>query len=108
MTSSFKIVKLSEEEVKAIKSLEQNLGGRFCLLAVEKAGGLYVIEAKLGPNHWERVDKVYSEIEGLKAYYTSKEDAQIAKSSLKSLLSGKLKGTLKKRPIRIRKVKPDA
>ncbi len=105
MASSFKIVKLSEEEIKAIRSLERNLGGRFCLLAVEKADELYVIEAKLGPNNWERVDRVYPEIEGLKAYYTSKEDAHLAKSSLKSLLSGRLKGTLKKRPIRIRKVK---
>ena len=107
MTSSFKIVKLSEDEVKAIKSLEKSLGDRFCLLAVEKTQELYVLEAKLAPNYWERVDKVYPEIEGLRAYYDSKEDAHLAKSSLKSLLAGKLKGSLEKRPIRIRKVKPE-
>ncbi|MCX7822848.1 MAG: hypothetical protein N2260_05330 [Syntrophobacterales bacterium] len=99
-----RIAKLKPEEIEAIQRLEEKLGNRFCLLAVEKAEKLYVIEAKIAPNLWERIDKVYPQLEGLKPYYDSEEDARLAKASIKSLLSGKLKGSLEKRPIRIRKL----
>lgn len=104
MNNTPRIAKLKPEEIEAIRRLEENLGNRFCLLAVEKLESLYVLEAKVAPNAWERIDKVYPEIEGLKAYYLSEEDARLAKASIKSLLMGKLRGSLEKRPIRIRKV----
>ncbi|SFM79845.1 hypothetical protein [Thermodesulforhabdus norvegica] len=104
MSCSIRIARLNDEEVRVIRELEKNLGDRFCLLAVEKLKALYVLEAKLGPNRWERVDRVYPEIEGLKAFYCSEEDARLAKSALKSLLTGKMKHSLTKRPIRIRKI----
>lgn len=99
-----RIAKLKPEEIEAIRKLEETFGNRFCLLAVEKLEGLYVLEAKVAPNVWERIDKVYPQLEGLKVYYTSEDDAKIAKASVKSLLSGKLKGLVEKRPIRIRKL----
>lgn len=104
MSNTLRIANLKPEEIEAIRRLEESLGNRFCLLAVEKVEQLYVLEAKIAPNVWERVDKVYPQIEGLKAYYCSEEDAKLAKSSLKALLTGKLKGSLEKRPIRIRKL----
>lgn len=104
MNHTPKIVKLKPEEVEAIRRLEENFGNRFCLLAVEKVESLYVLEAKVASNVWERIDKVYPELEGLKAYYSSEEDAKLAKASVKSLLAGKLKGLVEKRPIRIRKL----
>ncbi len=104
MSHTSRIANLKPEEIEAIKRLEESLGNRFCLLAVEKIESLYVLEAKIAPNVWEPVHKVYPQIEGLKAYYCSEEDAKLAKSSLKALLTGKLKGSLEKRPIRIRKI----
>ncbi|MBW1974683.1 MAG: hypothetical protein JRI45_03825 [Deltaproteobacteria bacterium] len=101
---SVRIASVSDEDLEAIKELERRLGNKFCLVAVEKESSFYVVEAKLGPNHWERVDKVYPEIKGLRAYYTSEDDAKLAKSSLKSLLAGKMKGSLTKRPIRVRRI----
>lgn len=98
------IARLNDNEVRTIRELEVVLGNKFCLLAVDKIASLYVIEAKLGPNSWERVDKVYPEVEGLNAFYCSEEDAKLAKSSLKSLLAGKMKHSIVKRPIRIRKI----
>ncbi len=105
MSCSIKIAKLEPHEIEEIKSLESKLGNKFCLLAVEKGESLYVLEAKIGPNSWERVDLVYPEIEGLKPYYCSEDDAKLAKAGLKSLLLGRLKGKLEKRPLRIRKIK---
>lgn len=104
MNNAPKIAKLKPEEIEAIRRLEESFGNRFCLLAVEKAESLYVLEAKVAPNVWERIDKVYPQLEGLKPYYSSEEDAKLAKASVKSLLVGKLKGLVEKRPIRIRKL----
>lgn len=97
-----KIAELSEEQIEAIQTLENNLGDGVCLVAVEKGEISYILEAKVASKVWERVDKVYPEIENLSAFYGNEEDARLAKSSLKSLLLGKFRGTLKKRPIRIR------
>ena len=99
-----KIAEISEEKIETIRSLEKKLGDKVCLVALEKTGSLYVLEAKLAPNLWERVDKAYPEIGNLRAYYTSKEDAHITKSSLKKLLGSKKNLKNKKHPIRMRKI----
>lgn len=103
-----KVADLPEEKIKNIRELESKLGDNICLVAMERAGAIYVLEAKLGPNLWERVDKVYPELESLKAYYVSQEDAHLTKSSLKKLLNGPAKQKFKKRPIRIRKITSEA
>jgi hypothetical protein len=97
-----KAAQLSPEDLKAIRDLEKTLGGNVCLLAVEKEGALYVLEAKLGPNRWRRVDQVYPEIDGLKPFFQRHEDAHDAKAALKSFLNSPKGRTLHKRPIRIR------
>jgi hypothetical protein len=99
-----KIADLSNDQIEAIQALESKLGDGVCLVAVEKGDISYILEAKVAPKAWERVDKVYPEIENLCAFYSKEENARLAKSSLKSLLLGKFKGTLKKRPVRIRKL----
>ena len=102
--SELKIAEISEEKIETIRSLEKKLGDKVCLVALEKTGSLYVLEAKLAPNVWERVDNVYPEIENLRAYYTAKEDAHLTKSSLKKLLSTRKNLINKKHPIRVRKI----
>lgn len=97
-----KVAKLSPKDLEAIRAFEQTLEGRVCLLAVEREGALYALEAKLGPNTWERVDAVYPEIEGLRTYYKSQEEAREAKSFLKNYLLHARGHHLTKRPIRIR------
>jgi hypothetical protein len=99
-----KVADLTEEKIKNIRELENKLGDNICLIAMEKAGAIYVLEAKLGQNLWERVDKAYPELENLRAYYVSQEDAHLTKSSLKKLLNSPAKQKFKKRPIRIRKI----
>ena len=99
-----KVADLTEEKIENIRELESKLGDNICLVAMERAGAIYVLEAKLAPNAWERVDKVYPELENLRAYYVSQEDAHLTESSLKKLLNGPVKQKLKKRPIRIRKI----
>ena len=99
-----KVADLNEEKLKDIQALEKDLGENICLVALEKTGSLYVLEAKIAPNVWERVNEVYPELENLKAYYTSKEDAHLTKSSLKKLLNSKKKQSLNKWPIRMRKI----
>jgi len=97
-----KVAELSPDELKAVRDLEKTLGGKVCLLAVEKEGALYVLEAKIAPNRWERIDRVYPEIEGLKAFFQRHEDAHDAKAALKSFLNSAKAKQLQKRPIRIR------
>lgn len=99
-----KVAEISDEKIKDIQALEKELGDNICLIAMEKTDSLYVLEAKLAPNVWERVDKVYPEIENLHSYFIAKEDAHLTKSSLKKLLLSQTKQKLKKRPIRMRKV----
>ena len=96
------VAQLSPAELKAIRDLEKSLGDKVCLLAVEKAGALYALEAKMGPNHWERIDLVYPEIDNLSAFFGCHEDAHDAKAALKSFLNSAKAKSLHKRPIRIR------
>ena len=81
------VAQLSPAELKAIRDLEKSLGDKVCLLAVEKAGALYALEAKMGPNHWERIDLVYPEIDNLSGFFGNHEDAHDAKAALKSFLN---------------------
>jgi hypothetical protein len=74
---------------------------------VRKAGGCYALEAKLAPNHWQRVDEIYPEIDGLKAHYGSRVQAEAAKAELKRFLirARATNGSnVEKRPIRIRRL----
>ncbi|MFH1091410.1 MAG: hypothetical protein V1742_07560 [Pseudomonadota bacterium] len=98
-----KLANLKPEELEEIKALEAKLGG-VCLVAVEKAEALYAVEAKLAPDHWAPVDQVYPEIENLKSYFASGDDAAAAKGALKSLLAGKRNFKAGKRPIRVKRI----
>lgn len=96
---------LSPEEIATIKSLEKKLGDDISLVAVKSTAVLYVLEAKLAPNQWLRVDRVYPQIEQLKAYYSDYNHAKEAKAALKRfLINNKLSANIVKRPIRIRQV----
>lgn len=97
-----KVAQLSDSDLKAIRDLEKALGSSVCLLAVEKEGALYALEAKVAPNRWQRIDRVYPEIEKLQAFFQRLEDAHDAKAALKSFLNSPKGKTLYKRPIRIR------
>lgn len=97
-----RVAQLSPAELQAIRDLEKSLGNKVCLVAVEKEGALYVLEAKLGPNQWERINRVYPEIPDLRAYFRRHEDAHDAKAALKSFLNSNKAKHLRKRPIRIR------
>ncbi|MGD9329774.1 MAG: hypothetical protein PVJ53_00610 [Desulfobacterales bacterium] len=97
-----KVAQLSPADLQAIRDLEQSLGDRVCLLAIEKEGALYVLEAKMAPNRWQRIDQVYPEIEDLRVFYRRHEDAHHAKAALKSFLNSAKANSLQKRPIRIR------
>lgn len=97
-----KVAQLSEAELQAIRDLERSLGDKVCLLAVEKEGALYVLEVKMAPNRWQRIDQAYPEIDGLRAYFQRHEDARDAKAALKSFLNSSKANALQKRPIRIR------
>lgn len=100
-----KIACLNAEDIKTIQTLERKLGAGICLVAVEKKDVLYALEAKLAPNQWQRVDRVYQDIEGLKAYFNNYEAAREAKAALKRFLIQQQKTrNLAKRPIRIRQV----
>jgi hypothetical protein len=98
---------LDADQIKAIQVLEKKLGVGIRLVAVAAKKELYAVEAKLAPNEWRRIDKVYPEIEGIKAYYLHKETAVEVKSWLKVFLNNNtLAPKPKKRPIRIRRVSP--
>ncbi len=97
-----KVAQLPPEDLEAIRAFEKTLGGNVCLLAVEKSEALYVLEAKLAPNRWQRVDRVYPEIDDLRAFYDRHQDAHSAKAALKGYLNSSGARQLTKRPIRIR------
>ena len=99
---NIKVAKLTPEDLKAIRDLEKSLGDQVCLLAVEKEGALYVLEAKMAPNRWKRIDQVYPEIKDLQAFFQNHEDAHDAKAAIKSFLNSPKGKTFQKRPIRIR------
>ena len=63
----------------------------------------FLLEAKLGPNEWCPIGEVYPH-SGVHGPFAIREDADQAKSKLKSLLLGAWKGKYRKRPIRIRAV----
>ena len=64
---------------------------------------LFILEAKKEPNVWEDIEKVYPQQEIL-SLYNSKEEANAAKTRLKSLLTARWKGKFKKYPIRVREL----
>ena len=99
-----RIAEIPPEALEAIQELEEKLGN-ICLLAVEKNEALYVLEAKLAPNHWESIEQVYPEIENLKAFYSTEDEARLAKGALKNYLIARKKRGIEKRPIRLRKIK---
>jgi hypothetical protein len=99
------IATLSTEDLETIRRLERKLGPDIRLVAVKARNVLYALEAKMGPNRWQRVDSVYPEIKGIKAYYPNQETAKAAKGWLKGfLINNTLSPKPKKRPIRIRQV----
>jgi hypothetical protein len=104
-SDDIKIANLNDEDIAVIRALEKKLGKDICLVAVNKKEVIYALEAKLKPNHWQRVDHTYPSIEGLKAYYSDYEVAKDSKNSLKSYLSSpKAKRLVKKYPLRIRQI----
>lgn len=100
-----KIAVLSPEDLETIRSLEKKLGANIRLVAVETKNVLYTLEAKMAPDQWERVDKVYPQIKGINAFYMEHDAAREAKGWLKGfLINNTLKPKPQKRPIRIRQV----
>jgi hypothetical protein len=97
---------LTPDQMAVIAAAEKKLPADVRLVAVKRASEMYVLEAKLAPNEWLRVDQVYPEIEDLKSFYADGEVCKAAKAALKGfLISNKLKPQLKKRPIRIRLIR---
>lgn len=101
-TRSLPPADLKEKEIASVRRLEADLGDRVCLLAVEKQP-LFVLEAKTGPNEWQNIQEAYPDLH-LAGTYLEREEAHLAKASLKSLLLGPWKGRLKKHPVRVREV----
>jgi hypothetical protein len=100
-----KIATLSADDLETIRTLEKKLGPTIRLVAVETRDVLYALEAKMGPNQWQRVDEVYPVIRDIKAYYAEEDAAREAKGWLKGfLINNTLHPKPKKRPIRIRQV----
>ncbi len=103
--NDLRIAVLSPEDLETIRDLERKLGANIRLVAVESEDVLYALEAKMAPNHWQRVDTVYPEIKGIKAYYAAHDTAREAKGWLKGfLINNTLNPRPIKRPIRIRQV----
>ena len=100
--SHLKPVSLTPDQHRKLAALEDKLG--FCLFAVENPESLYVLEAKLAPNVWRKVTKVYPDIRELKDFYLEREEAHNAKSRLKRILGTKPEFRSRKKPIRNRKV----
>jgi len=65
---------------------------------------MFVLEAKLAPNKWCQVDRVYPEIHQIKSFFRFEEDAKEFKAKLKNLLKKTSGMKESKKPIRIRKV----
>ncbi len=100
-----KIATLSPEDIAVIREMERKLGPTIRLVAVETRDVLYALEAKIAPNQWQRVDTVYPQINGIKAYYADADAAKEAKGWLKGfLINNTLTPKPPKRPIRIRQV----
>jgi len=100
-----RIASLEEEDIQIIRELEKKLGDDICLVAVHKRDVIYALEAKMSPGEWQRVDEVYPEVKGLKAFYNQYETVKESKSALKRLLiANKATFKEKKRPIRIRQI----
>lgn len=100
-----KIAALSPEDLETIQALERKFGSNIRLVAVETKDVHYALEAKMGPNQWQRVDMAYPEIKDLKAYYAEQDSAREAKGWLKGfLINNNLTPKPVKRPIRIRQV----
>ena len=100
-----KIAILRPEDLETIQMLEKKLGPNIRLVAVETKDVLYALEAKMAPNHWQRVDAVYPQIKDIKAYYAHEDTAREAKGWLKGfLINNTLNPKPIKRPIRIRQV----
>jgi hypothetical protein len=68
-----KIATLSADDLETIRTLEKKLGPTIRLVAVETRDVLYALEAKMGPNQWQRVDEVYPVIRDIKAYYAEEK-----------------------------------
>lgn len=97
---------LTPEQMAVVAAAEKKLPSDVRLVAVKRTSEMYVLEAKLAPNEWLRVDHVYPEIEDLKSFFSDGEICKAAKAALKGfLISNKIKPPLKKRPIRIRVVR---
>ncbi|MDJ0782844.1 MAG: hypothetical protein QNJ22_12795 [Desulfosarcinaceae bacterium] len=97
---------LTTEQMAIVAAAEEQLPADVRLVAVKRTSEMFVLEAKLAPNEWLRVDQVYPEIEDLKSFYSDGEACKAAKAALKGfLISNKLKPQLKKRPIRIRVIR---
>lgn len=82
-----KFAMLSDEDLATIRMLEKKLGPTIRLVAVESKMVLYAVEAKMGPNLWQRVDAVYPEIKNVKAYYNELEAAKEAKAGSRDFCS---------------------
>jgi hypothetical protein len=99
---------LTPEQMAVVAEAEQKLPADVRLVAVKRTSAMYVLEAKLGPNEWRRVDQVYPEISDLKSFYRDGEACKTAKAALKGfLISNRLKPQIIKRPIRIRVVRAE-
>ena len=94
---------LNTEDLEEIRSLEKKLGD-ICLLAVEKRDAIYALEAKTAPNVWETVDRVFPDIENLRAYYSDEKTAHLSKGALKTFLNSNRRYQRLKKPIRVRKI----
>lgn len=100
-----KMAVLDSKDLEMIQRLEKKLGPDIRLVAVQHKDVLYVLEAKMAPNVWDRVDFVYPEIKGIKAYYNNPDVAKEAKGWLKGfLINNNLSPKPRKRPIRVRQV----
>ncbi|MFZ7124758.1 MAG: hypothetical protein ACOWWM_01210 [Desulfobacterales bacterium] len=97
-----KFARLSQTDIERIRAFEKTLEADVCLVAVEHHSALYVLEAKMSPSEWRRVDRVYPSIEGIQAYFSDPDNARAAKAGLKSFLLSRKAEDLVKRPIRIR------
>jgi hypothetical protein len=103
--NNLKIAALSPEDLETIREIEKKLGSGIRLVAVAAKDVRFVLEAKMAPNEWQRVDTVYPEITNIKAYHADQEAARDAKGWLKGfLINNKLDPKPRKRPIRIRRV----
>ncbi len=104
MEKKYKSAKLKKEQIEDIKDLEEKFGDGVCIIAIEKPSPpIFILEAKTSPKNWEKIKNVYP-VDNFPSSYTTREEAMMAKSALKGLLSGPWLGKYRKNPIRIREV----